>query len=154
MILLRLLFGVAVVSWSLGFGPPQVRGEPACRVVQQEKRVELCSPFFAFRLDTSDGLRAVSWENRLTGRKLSLGNGPEVELDIGLPNQPLTTPKLRVVKVARGLDGRERRGGVRTRGGRSEAVGHGDAIAGTRSSRCCGSSSRSPTAAGRSGTGC
>jgi hypothetical protein len=50
-----------------------------------------------------DGLRAVSWENKLTGRKLSLGNGAEVELDIGLPNQPLTTPKLRVMKAPASL---------------------------------------------------
>ena len=62
------------------------------------------SPAFAFTLDTADGLRAVSWENKLTGRKLSLGNGAEVELDIGLPDQPLTTPKLRVVKMARSLE--------------------------------------------------
>lgn len=41
----------------------------------------------------------MSWENKLTGRKLSLGHGAEVELDIGLPGQPLATPKLRVVKM-------------------------------------------------------
>jgi hypothetical protein len=99
MILLRRLFGVAIVSWSLGFGPPQVRGEPACRVVQQEKRVELCSPFFAFRLDTAAGLRAESWENRLTGRKLSLGNGPELECEIGLPDTALQTPRFQVTNL-------------------------------------------------------
>lgn len=59
----------------------------------------LASPAFAFTLDTADGLRAVLWENRLTGRTLNLGNEPEVELDIGLPNQPLKTPKMRVVKT-------------------------------------------------------
>ena len=138
MILLRRLLGVAIVSWSLGFGPPQVRGEPACRVVQQEKRVELCSPFFAFRLDTAAGLRAESWENRLTGRKLALGNGPELEFDIGLPDSPLQTPQLRsderrgqgsgrggevVVRLTRQGPGRLRRGDVsleRQRAGAAE----------------------------------
>jgi hypothetical protein len=50
-----------------------------------------------FALDATDGLKALRWENRLTGRILELGGGPEVEFDIGLPDQPpLVTPKLRV----------------------------------------------------------
>jgi hypothetical protein len=44
-------------------------------------RVTLESPAFAFTLDTGDGLRAVAWDNRLTGGTLDLGNGPEVEFD-------------------------------------------------------------------------
>ena len=72
--------------------------EPACRVVCDGTAVELHSPAFVFRLDTSDGLRAVAWQNRLTGRTIELGRGPEVEFDIGLPGQPLQTPRLRVVK--------------------------------------------------------
>ncbi|MCY2986705.1 MAG: hypothetical protein NTY19_02440 [Planctomycetota bacterium] len=68
-------------------------------MVQQDKRVELCSPFFVFRLDTAAGLRAETWENRLTGRKLSLGGGPELEFDIGLPDGPLETPQLEVSEV-------------------------------------------------------
>ncbi len=71
-------------------------------------RVTLQSPGFTFTLDTTDVLRAVSWQNRLTGRKLSLGNGAEMELDIGLPNQPLKSPKLRVVdrpKLKQGASG-------------------------------------------------
>jgi hypothetical protein len=60
------------------------------------KRVTVQSAAFTFTVDAAGGLRAVSWKNRSTGRKLSLGNGLEVELDIGLPNQPLQTPKLRV----------------------------------------------------------
>lgn len=83
---LRRSSGVAIVSWSVGFGPPQVRGEPVCRVVQQEKRIELRSPFFAFRLDVA-ALRAASWENPLIGRKLALGNGPELTFDIGLTDK-------------------------------------------------------------------
>jgi hypothetical protein len=50
-------------------------------------------------LDTASGLRAVAWENRLTGRKISVSNGPELEFDIGLPDKPLQTPQLEVAKV-------------------------------------------------------
>ena len=71
----------------------------ACRVVQQGKRVELHSPFFVFFLDTTSGLRAESWENRLTGRHLPLGNGPELAFDIGLPENPVQTPQLDVSRV-------------------------------------------------------
>jgi hypothetical protein len=53
------------------------------------------SPAFAFTLDTADGLRAVAWTNRLTGRTLDLGNGPEMAFDIGLPDQPLSTMRYR-----------------------------------------------------------
>lgn len=59
-------------------------------------RVVLASPAFTFTLDTAAGLRAVAWENRLTGRTLDLGRGPEVEFDLGFPDQPLVTPTLRV----------------------------------------------------------
>jgi len=69
---------------------------PACRVVQQGKQVELHSPHFVFRLDAASGLRAESWENRLTGRSVSLGGGPELEVDIGLPDGPTQTPEWHV----------------------------------------------------------
>ena len=72
---------------------------PACRVVQQAEQVEMHSPHFVFRLDTTSGLRAQSWENRLSGRTLSLGNAAELEFDIGLPDGPLTTPQLEVLKA-------------------------------------------------------
>jgi hypothetical protein len=62
-------------------------------------QVLLSSPAFEFVLGTRDGLRAVAWTNRLTGRTLNLGGGPEVEFDLGLPDQPALTPKLRVVKL-------------------------------------------------------
>jgi len=79
--------------------PRHAQGGEPCRVVQQEKRIELCSPFFVFCLDTAAGLRAQSWENRLTGRTLCLGNGPELEFDLGLPDDPVETPQLEVSKV-------------------------------------------------------
>ncbi|MFH1920406.1 MAG: hypothetical protein ABIP48_11040, partial [Planctomycetota bacterium] len=63
-------------------------GQQACRVVQQESRVELHSPFFVFRLDTRAGLQAESWENRITGQTISLGGGPELEVDLGIAEGP------------------------------------------------------------------
>jgi hypothetical protein len=59
----------------------------------------LASPAFVFTFDTADGLRAVAWENRFTGKTLALGNGLEVEFDIGLPDKPVITPKLRVTRT-------------------------------------------------------
>lgn len=99
MIVLQRFFGVAVVWWSLGFWPPEARGGPACGVVQEGNRVELRSPSFAFRLETAAGLRAESWQNRLTGRTIELGDGLELECDIGLPDSPRRTPPLRVTKL-------------------------------------------------------
>ena len=43
--------------------------------------VELRSSQFVYRLDTADGLRGESWQNRLTGKTVSLCKGPEVELE-------------------------------------------------------------------------
>ncbi len=59
-------------------------------------KVEIQTPQYLFKLDIGDGLRALSWENRLTGRTLMLGGGPEVGFDIGLPDQLLVTPRLLV----------------------------------------------------------
>ena len=71
----------------------------ACEVARSGDAVELQSPHFVFRLSTARGLRAESWQNRLTGRTLGLGGGAEVEFDIGLPDQPLNAPVLRVIKT-------------------------------------------------------
>jgi hypothetical protein len=77
----------------------QSDGRQACRTFRQGKLIELRSPHFVFRLDTSSGLRARSWENQLTGRTLRLGDGPEVEIDLGLPDRPRQTPPLEVSAV-------------------------------------------------------
>ena len=55
--------------------------QEGCRVVKKAKLVELHSPAFVFCLDTSAGLRAQSWENRITGRKITL-SGAELEIDV------------------------------------------------------------------------
>ena len=87
---MRIACGILLVSlvlpgWTevVAEGP----GQGACRVVQRGDQVELHSPFFLFRLDTSAGLRARSWENRLTGREISLGNVTELELDLDAAEQ-------------------------------------------------------------------
>ena len=56
-------------------------------------------PHFILKLDTSDGLRAESLENRLTGKVLSLGNGAEVELDIGESGETASAVKLHVIDL-------------------------------------------------------
>lgn len=79
-------------------GPaPAADGEPPA-VVTRGHLIELRSPSFVVVLSTTRGLGGVSWENRLTGHKLSLAGGPEVEFDIGRPGQALATPKLLVTR--------------------------------------------------------
>jgi alpha-L-fucosidase len=55
--------------------------EGAPLVSERKTALELRSAKFVYQLDTADGLRGVAWQNRLTGKSISLGNGPEVELD-------------------------------------------------------------------------
>ncbi len=44
--------------------------------------ISIETPSYRLRLDTADGLRGVDWENRLTGRTVSLGNGLECEAEL------------------------------------------------------------------------
>ena len=84
---------------AVGHARAEPNEQKPCCVVQQGKQVELRSPAFVFRLDAANGLRAISWENRLANTTLKLGNGPELEIDIGLPDHPLQTPPLEVLGV-------------------------------------------------------
>ena len=74
-------------------------GQQGCQVVQQGNRVELHSPFFVFRLVTGPGLQAQSWENRLTGQTISLADGPELEVDLGIAEGPKLTPQWQVTQA-------------------------------------------------------
>ncbi len=74
-------------------------GEAGCRVERHDQAIELRSPLFAFVLDTSDGLCAASWENRVAGRTIGLGRGAELAADFGPPGGPLETPHFRVAAV-------------------------------------------------------
>jgi hypothetical protein len=52
-----------------------------CQIEFDECKVRLVSPLFEYSLDISQGLVGVSVENRLSGRTLSLGCGPEFGAD-------------------------------------------------------------------------
>ena len=93
------VFLVTVIQPAYGRVSAEPASTPVCRVVRQGTQVELHSPYFVLRLDTTSGLRAHSWKNRLTGRTMSLGDGPELEFDIGLPGATLVTPQLEASKV-------------------------------------------------------
>ena len=86
---------------------PAVSDPNSCHVVVRGKLVELRSPSFVFVLDASAGLAGVSWENRLTGRRIPLGNGPEVELEVGTLKEPRPV-RLRVVGLPSVQAGRAR----------------------------------------------
>ena len=66
-------------------------------MVKNEK-VELRTPYFGLTLGGGEGLQAESWENRLTGTTILLGNGSEIGLDIGESEQSPITVKLRVTR--------------------------------------------------------
>jgi hypothetical protein len=89
--------------------PPSFAGagvdaaEAACAVSKSGTAVELRSPHFAFRLDTASGLRALSFENRRTGRTISL-DGPELEVLVGAAGAPAGKPVWKVVSSG-GKDG-------------------------------------------------
>jgi hypothetical protein len=74
-----------------------------CSVQRGESWVLLSSPAFAFRLNTTDGLRAEWLENRLTGDRIAL-DGPELEADIGLPDGRVETLRFKVAQVSPGRD--------------------------------------------------
>ena len=54
---------------------------PSCSVAHEGGRLFLWSPLLTLTLDTADGLRAISLENRLAGKTLRL-DGPEFEVDL------------------------------------------------------------------------
>ena len=74
------------------FSSAAFAAESGSCVVQAGSRLELHSPFFVFTLDTADGLHAVTWENRLTGKTVSLGRGSELDVDLGPLDGPHQTP--------------------------------------------------------------
>lgn len=73
--------------------------EMPCRVLGHGLQRELVSPTFKYKVDLSDGLTAESWLNRLTGRTLSLGRHPEIELDLDASIQRLSITGWRTLHV-------------------------------------------------------
>jgi hypothetical protein len=61
--------------------------EMLCHVERRGAQLELHSPAFSYALDITSGLRAVAWLNRLTGRRITLGRGAELELDFDRAEQ-------------------------------------------------------------------
>ncbi len=55
------------------------------------------SPSFVFELDTAHGLRATAWINRLTGKKLALGNNPELQLDLDASDRRIPITGWRII---------------------------------------------------------
>ncbi|HZO98725.1 MAG TPA: hypothetical protein VFD30_00375 [Terriglobia bacterium] len=70
-------------------GKPVAR---ACRVIQAGSAFELHGPEFVFKVDTSAGLRALSWENNLTGRTISLRASSELDVEVDAAEQRIWIP--------------------------------------------------------------
>ncbi len=61
---------------------PQVDASEGCHVVQAGTVVELEAPAFNFKLKTSTGLAAVSWQNKLSGRTIPFATDSELDIDL------------------------------------------------------------------------
>ena len=70
----------------------KVEAVDGCRVVQSGTAVGLGAPAFNFKLDASTGLRARSWENKLTGRTIPLGGNSELEIDLDAAEERIWIP--------------------------------------------------------------
>lgn len=55
--------------------------EKQCHVIKSGNHTQLVSPAFVYTLESSHVLKAVSFENRLCGKILEMGNGNELEAD-------------------------------------------------------------------------
>ena len=63
-----------------------------CTVTQEGTQWDLKSPFFVYRLNSGDGLRAKSWTNLLSEKTIPL-SGDEIEIDLGDdPAKPFAVP--------------------------------------------------------------
>ncbi len=87
--------GICLLFLVLMMGPAATQAVgKAFHVMKNDQKVELRSPLFTLSLDTSAGLRADRWENRLTGRIISLGGGSEVEIDLDTAESRIWLPGL------------------------------------------------------------
>jgi hypothetical protein len=53
-----------------------------CRVIRREHSLIMHAPGFSYAINVEQELRAMEWTNHLTGRAISLGDGPELEVDV------------------------------------------------------------------------
>jgi hypothetical protein len=77
---------------SQGYGQGWEHGAQGCRVVQRGSEFELHAPAFVFSLDTSVGLSARSWENKLSGRTIQLAGGAELGTDLDAAEERIWIP--------------------------------------------------------------
>lgn len=97
--MLKLTIGSCLAFTAAAFAAQSGGGQDAWGVYRTGDRVDLRSSSFVFHLDIGDGLRAESWENRLSHSTLQMGGGPEIDFDIGLPGQPVATPRFTVTQA-------------------------------------------------------
>lgn len=84
---------------SLGRSFDQNKNNGKLKVRQEGNNFIIESPDFELCLNIINGLKAVWWLNKLTGRKLDMGNGSEIEFTIGLPYSSVTKPQGAVRKT-------------------------------------------------------
>src|SRR5690606_6608733 len=68
-------------------------------VKEENSNIIIDSSYFAFCLNTTNGLKAVWWHNKISDRQLNMGNGDEVEFTLGLPGGNIKRPTLRINKL-------------------------------------------------------
>ena len=69
---------VSVATESAAF---QTSPEKLCHVRSDAGQIELVAPSFVYTLSIAPNLTAKSWENRLSGEKISMGDGAEFSAD-------------------------------------------------------------------------
>ena len=87
-----LLFPAA--CWSLG----QTKNDGKLTVRKEGNNFIIGSADFELCLNATKGLKAVWWLNKLTGRRLDMGNGSEIRLAIGLPYSVVKISELTIYK--------------------------------------------------------
>ncbi len=94
---------------------PSDSGAPSgpCRALCSGNLVDLASPAFRLRLDTSAGLRTLAWQNLLTGRTIALGRGPELEVEIDRAHRRIGITGWRMRTVEPGLPAPDEEPGYR-----------------------------------------
>jgi hypothetical protein len=90
---------VAASCLTVSSTPVMADAPQSCHVTLADSAVELRAPAFVLRLDVRNGLAAESWENRLAGKKISLGGGSELEVDAGQSPASPETLRFDVTKL-------------------------------------------------------
>jgi hypothetical protein len=92
---------------------PGIQPNGKCAVTRTGSELEMVSPAFAYRLDVGDGFKGLEWENRLTGKKILLGSGVEVELDFDSAEQRIPILGWRVASGQPGFVQPDDEGGLK-----------------------------------------